>query len=761
MGTEIGRGVVPVSLDNSGIGKGISGLQGLIGSKLGAVGKVGGAALVTGIAAVVGGGAALYKVGSSFKDMTNTIIVGTGASGKALKGLEASAMRVGKTTPSNFADVGTAIADVNTRLGLTGKPLEDVSSKFLNLSRITGTDLGSNIAGVSRAFGDWGVKTGQQSATLDKLFFASQATGAGVDDLSRKIVQFGAPLRQWGFSMDEAIAMFGKWEKEGVNAETVMSGFRIGLSNLARAGKEPAEEFPKLIKEIKGAGSAAEANSIAFEVFGSRAGADMAAAIREGRFEFDDLVASMGKSGGSIADADKRTRTITESWQLFKNRVMVPLRPIAVATFDAVGKGVALLSNSVGPAIKAVRGAFSGGGGGGLVGTFRDFGQTLVGVVGPGVKEIGALIQTSLLPAFRDAIPVIAPVAKFIIGVLGSAVIGAVKGAIQVIKGVVQVIAGVFNVISGLVTGDWKKAWKGVTQIVKGAVNVVVGAIKFLWNVGILAVFRKGIVKVLGSFKGMWKSAKSLVSKGVGVVKGLISKGFSLIGSIIKGLLRAHVAIIKGAWGLIRKAVSAGIGFVRSIVSKGMSTVRSVMSSAWSAARTLVVSAWTRMRSAVSTGISRVVSLVKGLPGKALGAMRGIGTKLYTSGVSLISGFLQGIRNKARDIVATIKSAITDKIPGFVKKRLGIASPSKVFRKIGQQTGEGMALGLADSGRLIERASANLVPSPRVARPFDASGEPVESEGGVKVVKQQFPASADPAATAAAAADRIVAALGG
>jgi phage-related minor tail protein len=271
--------------------------------------------------------------------------VGTGASGSALKGLEASAKKVGKSTPSSFTDVGTAIADVNTRLGLTGKPLETMSKKFLNLSRVTGTDLSTNIKDVSRVFGDWGVAIKDQPAALDKLFFTSQATGIGVDELSNKVVQFGAPMRQFGFSFEESAALMGKWHKEGVNTEVVMAGMKAGLGKLSKAGKDPVKAFAEIQEAIKGAGSVGEANAIAIETFGQRAGPDLAAAVREGRFEIGDLVKSMDGSKGAIEDADKRVGEFSKGMRgrltLARALLHEPRSDVAEANLDRrrIGRG--------------------------------------------------------------------------------------------------------------------------------------------------------------------------------------------------------------------------------------------------------------------------------------------------------------------------------------------------------------------------------------------------------------------------------------
>jgi hypothetical protein len=281
------------------------------------------------VAAVLGAVKGLYEVGQVFDEVSDTIRIGTGATGQALDGLGGSAKKVGKQVPANFSDVGTAIADVNTRLGLTGGPLEKISAQFLELSRITKTDVAGNVADVSRVFGDWSIATGEQSSALDKIFITSQATGIGIDTLSQKVVQFGAPLRQMGFGFEQSLALFGKFEKEGVNVETVMAGMRMGLANMARAGEEPIDTFGRVVEQIKSAGSVADANKTAIEVFGSRAGPDMAAAIREGRFELDDLVSTISTSGETIMAAGQDVNSHAEFWQIFKNKALAGLALLA------------------------------------------------------------------------------------------------------------------------------------------------------------------------------------------------------------------------------------------------------------------------------------------------------------------------------------------------------------------------------------------------------------------------------------------------
>lgn len=331
-----GKGVLTFKLlgDNKDLLKKVESAGGKLSTLAKNAAKVG--AVAAGAAAV-----GLVKLGVDLDKAIDNIIIGTGASGEALEGLKNDFETVAANVPSSFGDVSTAIADVNTRLGLTGAPLQEMSTQFLDLSRITGTDVATNIASMTRVFGDAGIAVEDQSKALDTLFTASQASGIGIDQLSTTLVSFGAPMRNLGFSFEESTALLAKFDKEGVNTEAVMAGLKAGLGKMAKAGEEPAEALDRIVDSIKNAGSTGEANAIALEAFGQRAGPDMAAAIREGRFEIDDMMATLGDSEGSISDTAAATESWTEKLKVLKNKALMKIAPIAEKAFDAIGKGVA------------------------------------------------------------------------------------------------------------------------------------------------------------------------------------------------------------------------------------------------------------------------------------------------------------------------------------------------------------------------------------------------------------------------------------
>lgn len=280
------------------------------------------------------GGAALAAADDMDKGY-NAIRRGTGATGAVLKELEGNMKSVMKTVPQGAETVGQAIADLNTRTGATGKTLEDLTFQMLNLGRVSGEEVSTLIASTTRVFGDWDIATTKQAETLDYLFKVSQATGIGVDSLSQKVVQFGAPMRQMGFDFETTAALMGKFEKEGVNTELVMGSLRIALGKMAREGvTDSAKALQILIRRIQEAGSTGEANAIALDAFGARAGPDMAAAIREGRFEIDKLLTDLAKSEETINAAAQETLTFADHMGKLKNNAQIVMEPLGRVLLD-------------------------------------------------------------------------------------------------------------------------------------------------------------------------------------------------------------------------------------------------------------------------------------------------------------------------------------------------------------------------------------------------------------------------------------------
>lgn len=250
-----------------------------------------------GLAAV---GAASVAAWETVDEAYDTIAKGTGATGEALEDLQKSFDNVFASIPTDAATAGSAIADINTRFGFTGEAVEECTRKFIQFGEVNGTDVATAIANVSRYMGDAGIESSKYGDVLDQLTAASQASGLGVDKLSESLTKYGAPMRALGLTTQESIAIFAGWEKAGVNTEIAFSGMKKAIGTWGKAGKDASQEFKKTLDEIAAAPDIAEAATKAIEVFGQKAGPDLADAIQGGRFEYEDFLDVIEKSEGQL-----------------------------------------------------------------------------------------------------------------------------------------------------------------------------------------------------------------------------------------------------------------------------------------------------------------------------------------------------------------------------------------------------------------------------------------------------------------------------
>lgn len=303
---------------------------------------VGGIAVATG-KAVVEAGKYLTDLGSQFDKASDAIRIGTGATGEALDGLLDDFDEVYKSVPTTMEDASKAIADYNTRLGLTGPALQDISKQAIQVSDMLGDDLGGVIESSSQAFQQWNIDADNMGGAMDYIFKVSQSTGMGFTDLMSDMQKFGPQLQEMGYSFETASALMGQLDKAGVNVDEVLGAMKKSVGSLAKEGISASDGIAMYYEQIKNAGSAAEAASIASEIFGSRAGSTMAAAIRDGTLAVGDLTAELTANGETIAGAAEDTYSFTERLQTMKQGLEVALKPMANTVFDGLNKFMPVL----------------------------------------------------------------------------------------------------------------------------------------------------------------------------------------------------------------------------------------------------------------------------------------------------------------------------------------------------------------------------------------------------------------------------------
>lgn len=630
-------------------------------------------AMATGAAAVTGLGAAAWNAGEQIDEAMDIVQIGTGASGDALEGLRGTFEDVFSSTPTDANLAATAISELNTRLGLTGPMLGQNSTQLLNMSRLLGGDVQANAGLFARVVGDWNVPLEENSLLMDKIFTASQLTGVGVETLMGNVVQFGAPMRNMNFSLDEAISLFAKWEKEGVNAELVMGSLRIAAGQFARDNIPLRQGLDETFESIKNASDESEALSIAMGVFGARAAGDMSAAIREGRFDIDDMVAALGSAEGKIEDTAAATADWPEMWRTIGNTMTVQLAPMGDVLREIAGEAI---------------------------GMFRAFvstpeAQAFIVDLASNVRTFGGMAlewMPKVAQGFRDGFGWLEQNRGVVVAAL------AMIGAAVLAFGITTAIA----------------AWTAMAPLLPViAVLALVGAAAYL---------------LYEAWTNNWGGIRENTATAVEFVKGVIDTGLAFILGIWDRHGAAILAVGGNTWQIIVNTIDGYLTFIKEIFA----AFRAAFEGDWEGFGLHLGNAWKALWEMATANFRLFGENIKIIAGEwwrnLVDFFRGLDWP--SIGKNILEGIKAGFSFGLDDLFGIIGDVVSGMQDAF-QDPLEINSPSGwARREVGLPTGEGAMLGAVDGvernkGRL-GNALGNIAPG--------LSGGTARSGGGATVV---------------------------
>ena len=518
----------------------------------------------------------------------NNIIIATGATGEAVQGLAESYKNTAKSVKGDMSEIGSTLGEVNTRFGYTGEQLEKTTEDFMKFADITGTDAVSAVQLVSRAMGDAGIESDKYGEVLDELAIAAQASGISVDKLTENLTKYGAPMRALGFDTKESISIFSAWEKAGVNTEIAFSGMKKAISNWSAAGKDSKEEFKKTLDEIAKAPDIASATTKAIEVFGAKAGPDLADAIQNGRFEFSEFLDILKNSDGTVENTYNATQDAFDNIALaaqglkieigeqFSNLLSEYEPEIKQAVETVKGfilNGISFLTTEIIPKIKDFKDKIS---------QFlsehepeiKQFTNTVKGYISTAID----FIKTEIIPRIEDFVswciehlPLIeagiAGIAAAFVAFKAVTFIQSAITAFQTLATVIQAVGvkqAILNAImaanpiglliaaiAGLTAAFFVlfDDWEDFQQAFQDGMDIIVGFFKDSWN-----NLKLALISVIAYFISLWDGFKDSVVAGWQ----MIGDFFVNLWNNLKLTLIAVIAYFISLWDGFKDSVVAG-----------------------------------------------------------------------------------------------------------------------------------------------------------------------------------------------------------
>ena len=447
----------------------------------------------------------------------DTIITKTGASGEALESMQKSMEDIATSIPTGFDEAGAAVGEVNTRFGIMGDDLTDLSGQFIKFAQLNGTDVSGSIDKVQASMAAFDLDASKAGDVLDILNKAGQDTGISMDTLASALTANGTALQEAGFSFEQSAGFLSNLNKNGLDSGAVMSGLKKALQNATKEGKPLNQALAELQNSLKNAKTDTEAMQIATELFGAKAGPQLAAAIQEGRISLDASANSIQDWGNSVSTTFDATLDAPDKFKVTMNELKLVGADLGGTILEMLVPALQKLSEIV----RSARDAWSGLSDGQKKAIVVIGG--LLAAIGPVVVAIGTFVTSvgAITTAFGAAIPVIAAVAPAVGAVVASfapfiAISAAVVAAGVAIYQNWDTIVAKAQELAAMVSQKWEEIKTNISTAIEAAKTTVETAVE-----GIKTKVETVMENVKQAFTEKIEAARKAISDGIEAIKKL------------------------------------------------------------------------------------------------------------------------------------------------------------------------------------------------------------------------------------------------
>lgn len=497
------------------------------------------------------------------QDSLNTVTKLTGASGKDLEDMQNIVKDMATRVPADFDTIATAVGEVNTRFGLTGDQLDEVSEQFVKFAQLNGVDITQAIDTTQKAMSAFGLSAEDTGYVLDVLTKVGQNTGVSMDRLTQGLVTNSLAFQQMGLDINQSATLMGMLEKSGANMETVTNGLRKALKNASEDGKDVNTALIELQDALSGGVSETEALNMAYELFG-RNGDQVYQAVKSGALDFTALANASTDATGALENTFDATVTPAMQFQTILNQLKLLGYEIANSVLPVIEPFIQKIASGIG-AIADRWNALP-----------QDTQQRIV-AVGVALAAIGPalLLISKVLALVSTAITVATTVANAF-GVALSFI--AANPVVLIVAGITALVAAIVilwnksEAFRGFILGVWSKIQSAFGALVAWFGQKKAQLLGFFqgipaWFGSIFANAWQAIKNKFASWGafwgGLWTTIRNKFSS-IGThiasaISGAVRSGINGVISRIESVINGAIGIINGAIGLINKIPAVNV----------------------------------------------------------------------------------------------------------------------------------------------------------------------------------------------------------
>jgi len=562
-----------------------------------------------------------------------------------------------------MADIGSAQVRITPNMqGIQGK----IAAGFKGSAGPATAALGDEVNKSSGPFQQALGKLGGFAKGAGKAIGVGMLAGAaGLAALTTKAVMSAAELEQ---QLGGSEAVFGKY------AKTIQETAKDAYSKAGLSQQEFLQGANKMGSLFQGAGFDVK-SSMEMSAESMQRASDIASIMGISTTEALDAVTGMAKGNFTMMDnlgvamndtaigayaAAKGINKTTQQMSI-QEKVGLAQQMFMEKTAKYAGnyaKENETLSGSLNTTKKAFDNLLSGQGDvndfiDSLLGTIEIAIPQIVGMLPKIVTGIGAVL-TALVPALSKALPALIP-----------ALITAVQ---SLINALITALPAIFQTLVS-----------ALPMLIKAFVQLFLAIVQALPQ--IIAIIAEAIPEIVDAIVTSLTAPESLQAILLGAVQLLLAL-VKAIPIIVNALVKALPVIIRNIL-----AVLTNPTFIRAMINAGVQLLQAVIGGIASMAGNLAKAAWNIIKT-----IGNVLKP----------------SNLFNIGKEVVSGIWEGIKSMGSWLKDQLINFVKDKIPGPIRKALGISSPSKVAAMLGMQVPRGLAKGIDSTSNLVAKAADSM-----------------------------------------------------
>ena len=530
--------------------------------------------------------------------------------------------------PTDFETAGAAVGEVNTRFGLTGQALDDLSAKFIKFAQLNDTDVSTSIDNVSSVMNAFGMDASEADNLLDALNATGQATGIDMDTLANALSSNAAQLKEMGLTAQQAAGFMGMVEMSGLDTSAAMMGLKTAMKNATADGKTLDQVLAEFSATMQGSGSDAEKLQAAYDLFGSKAGASIYNAVQTGKLNLSDFSSFLGDFEGSVENTFNETLDPIDQFQMTMNS---------------------------------------------LKETGAEVGNSLMSVLAPVLKELSDKLKSlaewwnNLGEPMQQMIVKIALVAAAIgpVLIIVGKVISAVGTIMTIIPTVTTAMAGVKTAMAGL---NAVMAANPIGLIIT-AIGLLVAAFIYLWNncegfrefwINLWEKVKEIAITVWTAIKdffvSVWEVIKNTFTTVVNAISSFLTTAWNTIKSTVETVMNAIKTVISTIWNGIKSFFETIFNAIKTVVTTYFNIYKTIIETVLNVIKTVVTTVWNAIKTAVET----VVNAIKTVITTAWNAIKTTTSTIFNAVKSVVTSVWNGIKSAVMNVVNTMKSGISN-----------------------------------------------------------------------------------------------------